>query len=301
MDFIKLPKETWREFFEEMTRHLRGRLVEVEVIGPDVGDAIEVQGLPFAGISYNPTADELQLHTDPELAGVEHWLRRPNEIHVDIGADGLRQVVLIDADRRMELIRLRTPLALPEGTLRRKGLAPPPPARGIRAPGLKAGDRAPPFALPASPEGKKVSIEDCRGAPLVLIFYPADFTPVCSSELSLFNELRGELERLGGARALGISVDSASTHIAFAGELNLQLPLLSDFHPKGEVSRAYRVYREEDGFSERALFVIDDAGVIFWSHVSPLEVNPGADGVVNALERLTGLSLSADAAAEVQS
>src|SRR3954467_7339150 len=135
-------------------------------------------------------------------------------------------------------------------------IAPPPPAKGIRAPGLPAGTRAPSFSLPASPDGRKISLEDLRGSTVLLIFYPADFTPVCTSELGIFNELASDFGQLD-TRALGISVDSFWTHLAFAHENNLRLPLLADFNPKGEVCRQYGVYRDEEGFSERALFVID--------------------------------------------
>jgi peroxiredoxin len=149
---------------------------------------------------------------------------------------------------------------------------------------LPAGTRAPPFSLPATPE-KKVSLQDCAGSPVVLVFYPADFTPVCSDELALFNEL---LPELGGfaARVFGISVDSIWSHLVFSRDRRLRFPLLSDFHPKGEMSRRYNAYREEDGFSERALYVIDGEGMIFWSYISPPDVNPGVDGVLDALERL---------------
>jgi peroxiredoxin (alkyl hydroperoxide reductase subunit C) len=132
-----------------------------------------------------------------------------------------------------------------------------------------------------------MSLAAFRGAPLVIAFYPADFTPVCSSELAILNELRPEIGELG-ARAVGISTDAIWSHIAFARELGLQLPLLSDYHPKGDVSGRYRVYREQDGFSERALYVIDGDGTVVYGHVSPIEVNPGLDGVLDALERLAG-------------
>jgi peroxiredoxin len=170
-------------------------------------------------------------------------------------------------------------------------IASPPPAKDILSLGIKPGTPAPELNAPATPDGGKVLLSDYRGFPLVLVFYPADFTPVCTSELGLFNELLPELNSLGGARVLGISCDSRWTHVAFARELHLQIPLVSDFHPKGEVSRRYNVYREEDGFSERALFVIDPKGIIYWSHVSPLEINPGVDGVLEALERMTGKQL----------
>jgi peroxiredoxin len=150
---------------------------------------------------------------------------------------------------------------------------------------LPPGTRAPPFTVPASPDNKKISLKDCLGSPVVLVFYPADFTPVCTSELALFNELLPEFQRFR-AQVFGISCDSVWSHIAFAREQKVHFPLLSDFHPKGEVSRQYRVYREQDGISERALFVIDGEGKVFWSYVSPMDVNPGADGVLDALERM---------------
>ncbi len=173
-------------------------------------------------------------------------------------------------------------------------IASPPPAKGIRSHGLKPGTPAPELNAPVTPDGRKVSLSNYRGSPLVLVFYPADFTPVCTSELGLFNELLPEINSLGGTRVLGISCDSVWTHIAFASELHLQIPLVSDFHPKGELSQRYNVYREEDGFSERALFVIDPQGIIYWSHVSPLEINPGVDGVLEALEQMTGKQLETE-------
>jgi peroxiredoxin (alkyl hydroperoxide reductase subunit C) len=166
-------------------------------------------------------------------------------------------------------------------------IAPPPPASGILAPGLPPGARAPELGAPATPDGRALGLAELRGSPLVLVFYPGDFTPVCTGELGLFNELLPELEGFG-ARVVGLSCDSLWAHIAYAQELNLRIPLASDFHPKGEVSRRYQVYRDDIGTSERALYVVDGAGVIFWSHVSPIELNPGADGVLDALERLTG-------------
>ncbi|NTX08742.1 MULTISPECIES: redoxin domain-containing protein [Myxococcus] len=156
-------------------------------------------------------------------------------------------------------------------------------ARQSTAP-LPLGTLAPPIRAPVTPD-QKVSLEEFRGAPLVLVFYPADWSPVCSDELALFNELMPEFERLG-AKVVAISCDGVWCHLAFARARNLHMVLASDFHPKGEISRAYHAYREEDGISERALFVIDAEGKIFWSYVSPVAVNPGADGVLDALERL---------------
>jgi len=103
--------------------------------------------------------------------------------------------------------------------------------------------------------------------------------------MALYNEVRGEFAR-HGAQLLGISVDGVWCHAAFAGDRKLHFPLLADFEPKGEVARLYGVYRAEDGCTERALFVIDRDGRIAWSYVSPVAVNPGADGILDALEKL---------------
>jgi peroxiredoxin len=103
--------------------------------------------------------------------------------------------------------------------------------------------------------------------------------------LALYQELLPEFERHDAA-LVGISVDGIWCHQAFANDRNLHFPLLSDFEPKGEVARTYGVYRSGDGTAERALFVIDSDGVIRWSYVSPVDINPGADGILRALEAL---------------
>jgi peroxiredoxin len=149
---------------------------------------------------------------------------------------------------------------------------------------LAVGTKAPDFHLKNTPD-QRVSLSDFAGRPVVLAFYPADFSPVCGNEMSLFNELIDEFRRYD-AQILGISVDNVWCHLAFAKDRNIQFPLLSDFHPKGEVSMAYNAYREQDGESERALYVIDPDGKVAWSHISPIGINPGADGVLDALERL---------------
>jgi peroxiredoxin len=169
-------------------------------------------------------------------------------------------------------------------------LAPAPPACGILAHGLSPGTSAPELDAAATPDGRRVKLAEQRGSPVVLVFYPGDFTPVCTGELGLFNELLPEIQELG-AKIFGISCDSLWSHIAYAKQLNLRIPLLSDFQPKGEVCRRFDVYRDDIGTAERALFVINGDGHIFWSHVSPIEINPGADGVLDALERLTGKDL----------
>jgi peroxiredoxin len=150
---------------------------------------------------------------------------------------------------------------------------------------LPAGTPAPEFTLPAKP-GETVSLSDYRGQTVILAFYPADWSPVCGDQMVLYNELLPIFQSYN-AQVLGLSVDGIWCHKAFAKDRNLQFPLLSDFEPKGAVSRAYGAYRQEDGFSERALFVIDSTGIIRWSDVSPPNVNPGADGILSALEALS--------------
>jgi peroxiredoxin len=150
---------------------------------------------------------------------------------------------------------------------------------------LSPGTRAPDFSLHDTPD-QTVSLSELRGRPVILVFYPADWSPVCGSELALFNELLPEFERFG-ATLLAASVDGPWCHIAYARDSKLKFPLLADFEPKGAVARAYGVYRQHDGTSERALFVIDSEGIIRWSYLSPVGVNPGADGILKALEALT--------------
>ena len=154
----------------------------------------------------------------------------------------------------------------------------------IDAAPLVPGTVAPNFALPST-LSRRVGPGDFRGRPVTLVFYPADWSPVCTDQLALYQEVVPEFEKHGAA-LLGISVDGLWSHLAFARDRNLQFPLLADFEPKGDVSRAYGVYRAQDGTSERALFVLDPDGVVSWSYVSPTDVNPGADGILRALEDL---------------
>jgi peroxiredoxin len=149
---------------------------------------------------------------------------------------------------------------------------------------LPAGVHAPDFSLHATPD-QLVSLSDFRGRSVILAFYPADWSPVCGDQMALYNEILPEFHRMG-ADMIGISVDGAWCHAAFAAERKLHFPLLSDFEPKGAVARAYGAYRDGDGHSERALFVIDGEGVIRWSYCSPVGVNPGADGILEALEAM---------------
>jgi peroxiredoxin len=149
---------------------------------------------------------------------------------------------------------------------------------------LKPGTRAPDFTLPTTPD-QRVSLHDFHNRPVILVFYPADWSPVCSDELALFNEVLPEFRRCG-AELLALSVDGVWCHLAFAKDRHLRFPLLSDAEPKGKVARSYGVYRAQEGIAERALFVVDAEGIIRWSYVSPIGVSPGADGILSALEGL---------------
>lgn len=146
------------------------------------------------------------------------------------------------------------------------------------------GQVAPDFSLHSTPD-QVVSLSQLRGRPVVLVFYPADWSPVCGDQVTLYNEMLSEFGRYD-AQVIGISVDGAWCHTAFSNDRQLRFPLLSDFEPKGDVARLYGVYKELSGVSERALFVIDSDGIIRWRHVSPMGINPGADGILDALEKL---------------
>ena len=149
---------------------------------------------------------------------------------------------------------------------------------------IETGSPAPDFELRSEP-GRTVSLADYRGRALVLAFYPADWSPVCGDQMTLYNELRSEFDRLD-AELVGISVDGVWCHAAFREARNLKLTLLSDFEPKGEVARRYGAYNARKGTAERALVVIDSDGIVRWTHLSPPDVNPGADGILAALEDL---------------
>ena len=153
-------------------------------------------------------------------------------------------------------------------------------ATGLLAPGTKA----PQFTLPVAP-GQQFSLSELHGKPVIIAFYPADWSPTCGDQIALYNEILPEFQKFG-AELLGISVDGPWCHKAFAEAKHLRMKLLSDFEPKGAVARDYGAYRTADGISERALFVIDKDGVIAWSYLSPIRVNPGADGILEALEKL---------------
>jgi peroxiredoxin len=156
---------------------------------------------------------------------------------------------------------------------------------------VQAGAEAPDFALKSTPD-QLVRLADFRGHPLILAFYPADWSPVCTDQMALYNEILPEFKRYD-AGIVGISIDHAWCHLAFARDRNLHFRLLADFHPKGEVAERYGVYNDEIGMSERALFVVNAEGIVHWSYVSPIGVNPGADGILAALESLVPVGATA--------
>jgi peroxiredoxin len=149
---------------------------------------------------------------------------------------------------------------------------------------IKPGATAPEFALPSGRD-RTVKLSQFRGRPVVLVFYPADWSPVCGDQVALYNELLTEFQAFD-AQLLGISVDGVWCHAAFTADRKLQFPLLADFEPKGAVARQYGSFEETGGFCKRALVVIDATGIVRWSYVSPIGVNPGADGILSALEKL---------------
>lgn len=150
---------------------------------------------------------------------------------------------------------------------------------------LATGTVAPGFSLMAS-TGDMVSLGDFLGRPVILVFFPAAWSPVCGDQLTLYNEIVPLFEEYN-AQVLAISVDGVWCHRAFAENRNIRFPLLTDSHPKGVVARAYGVYDRDKGLSRRALFVVDGEGLVYWSYVSPSNVNPGADGILSALESLS--------------
>lgn len=149
---------------------------------------------------------------------------------------------------------------------------------------LEVGTKAPDFELHSSPD-QKIKLSELKGKRVVLSFYPADWSPVCGDQMVLYNEML-KFFREKNAEVLGISVDSKWCHLAFGKERNLHFPLLADFEPKGEVAQLYQVYDENTGECERALYVIDEDGIIRWNYLSPKGINPGADGILDALDEI---------------
>jgi peroxiredoxin len=150
---------------------------------------------------------------------------------------------------------------------------------------IAAGEPAPDFTL-RNQDGRKVSLSDFRGRRVLLVFYPLDFSPVCSDQLSLYQEVKPEIEARG-VELVGISVDHGFAHKAFQEKLGIDTTLLADFEPKGEVARAYGAYIERIGHANRSLVLVDPEGVVEWVHESPtpLEI-PGANLIFDALEAI---------------
>lgn len=188
----------------------------------------------------------------------------------------------LSRNRRLNKLKKQKP---PAKSARRKNTGATSSARKSLKSILGPGTKAPDFSLNSTPD-QKVSLSDFRGRPVVIAFYPADWSPVCTDQLSLYNQLLPEFERYNKPEIVAISVDGIWSHIAFAKDRNLRFPILSDFEPKGVVSRQYGAYQDNVGESSRALFVVDEKGVIRWSYLSPVGVNPGADGIINALEEM---------------
>jgi peroxiredoxin len=150
---------------------------------------------------------------------------------------------------------------------------------------LPVGSPAPGFTLKDA-NGQQVSLADFRGALVVLVFYPLDWSPTCSDQLSLYQSEIEEFRQLG-ATLIGISVDSLYSHGAWAAVRGITFPLLADFEPKGAVARSYQAYREGDGFSERALYVVDGEGVIRYAHIAPqLDHVPDIEELFSVLRSL---------------
>jgi peroxiredoxin len=150
---------------------------------------------------------------------------------------------------------------------------------------LSKNEVAPDFKLNSTPD-QQFALHELRGKNVILAFYPADWSPVCGDQMSLYNEMLQYFKKYN-AELIGISVDSKWCHMAYAQERKLNFSLLADFHPKGETAKKYGVYNEQKGQCERALFVIDESGIIRWSYLSPAAINPGADGILEALENIS--------------
>lgn len=149
---------------------------------------------------------------------------------------------------------------------------------------LSIGTQAPDFLLHATPD-QKLRLSELRGRKIILAFYPADWSPVCGDEIALLNETLPYFQK-HNAMVMGISVDGKWSHLSFSQDRNLHFPLLSDFEPKGAVAKNYEAFDFETGECKRALYVIDEDGIIQWNYMSPVGVNPGVDGILDALDQL---------------
>jgi peroxiredoxin len=153
---------------------------------------------------------------------------------------------------------------------------------------LQAGDEAPDFEL-RSHKGGSVRLSDYRGKKNVVIaFHPLAFTPVCATQMTGYESDRARLDS-HDAVVLGISIDPQPSKAAWAKSLgSISFDLLSDFHPHGEVAQRYGVFRPKEGFSERAVFVVDKQGQVAWSKVYDIPEQPRSEDYLNALSNLGG-------------
>lgn len=149
---------------------------------------------------------------------------------------------------------------------------------------LQIGTKAPDFTLYSTPD-QQLKLSELKGKKVVIAFYPADWSPVCGDQMALYNEMLSFFRKYN-AELVGVSVDSKWCHLAFAQDRKLHFPLLADYEPKGHVSQLYGIYDEVEGHSQRAIFVIDEDGIIQWNYLSPVGINPGADGILEALQEL---------------
>jgi len=149
---------------------------------------------------------------------------------------------------------------------------------------LPIGTQAPDFSLYTTPD-QKIKLSQLKGKRVILAFYPADWSPVCGDQMALYNETLSFFHKQN-AEVVGISVDSKWCHLAFSQDRKLHFPLLADFEPKGAIARLYDVYDNVEGECQRALYVLDEEGIIRWSYLSPVGINPGADGILDALEAM---------------
>jgi peroxiredoxin len=149
---------------------------------------------------------------------------------------------------------------------------------------LAVGTKAPDFSLFTTPD-QQIKLSQLKGKKVILAFYPADWSPVCGDQMALYNETL-KLFHKQNAELLGISVDSKWCHLAFSQDRKFHFPLLADFDPKGAIAKLYDVYDEQEGESQRALYVIDEDGIIRWNYLSPVGINPGADGILDALDEM---------------
>jgi peroxiredoxin len=149
---------------------------------------------------------------------------------------------------------------------------------------LAIGTKAPEFSLFTTPD-QKIDLSQLKGRKVILAFYPADWSPVCGDQMALYNETLKFFHK-HNAEVIGISVDSKWCHLAFSQDRKLHFPLLSDFEPKGAVAKLYDVYDATEGECKRALYIIDEDGIIRWNYLSPVGINPGADGILDALDEM---------------